>query len=382
MLRQLILKIAPAQIDQQMLWMTEVCLVVLLAVFLIFGMWIFVRIFARYLEIVFCRFKAKRILKKSKDLRTARNALKTRLFKNVRWAKETFEEFHLAWEESRPQGEEKAILPIRLREFLTPEIVLDGARNRRIAEALPGIFVGLGIFGTFLGLVLGLRELEFGKLENLQNGVGHLISGLSLAFLTSLGGIALSILFSLLYRFAISGLERSLLALDGLLCHVYPFEPQERYARRLYDIQADIKQGLQTLATDVATQISGTIGSKLGEALENHLVPVMKDLHGWIQNHIESSQKQQDSLVGGFNEHLTRLSKVISEHFQNSQDRQTEAMEAVLQHYSVALTETFQNQFQSMEQIISDTTEAKRKSSNSWSLSAISFRCNFNPKAS
>lgn len=361
MLEQLIRRLAPAQIDSQMLLITEACLLVLLSVFLVFGFWIFSRISFRYFQIVFSRFKIRKILKKTDELRAARTNLKVRLFKKIRWAKEPFKAFHLAWEEARPQGEAKAILPIRLREFLTPEIVLDGARNRRIAEALPGIFVGLGIFGTFLGLVLGLRELEFGKLENLQNGVGHLISGLSLAFLTSLGGIALSIIFSLLYRFAISRLETSFLSLDVLLSRAYPFDPQERYARRMYEMQADIKQGLQTLATDVATQISGTIGSKLGEAIENHLVPVIKDVHGWIENSIQSSQQQQTKLTEGFNDHLTRLSKVISEHFQNSQDRQTEAMEAVLQHYSVALTETFQDQFQSMGQIIADTTEAQKE---------------------
>ena len=85
-------------------------------------------------------------------------------------------------------------------------------------------------------------------------------------------------------------------------------------------MQADIKQGLQTLATDVATQISGQIGPKLGEALDNHLVPVMKDLHTWMQNHMDETRNQQVSMLGGISDHITRLSQVMSTHFEDSQE--------------------------------------------------------------
>ena len=56
-------------------------------------------------------------------------------------------------------------------------------------------------------------------------------------------------------------------------------------------------------------------------------------------------------------EHVTRLSKVITEHFQDSQNRQAEAMEAVLQHYSEAITKNFASQFENMAQVIEDTTQ-------------------------
>lgn len=359
MLKRLILEIAPKNFDPGMLHNTELYIIFLATLFLCMSLWITGRAFARWIGIAWCRFLIRRTLKKAENLKSVRSTIESKIKRHTSWAFDGYKNFHLAWEEARLPQEDKAVLPIRLREFLTAEMVLDGVRNRRIAEALPGIFVALGIFGTFLGLVLGLGGIEFGKLENLQNGVGHLISGLSLAFLTSLAGIALSIAFSISYRFTINRLERSFLALDDLFCQVFPFESQERYARRYFQTQEDVKQGLQTLATDVATQITGTIAPQLGEALEKHLVPVMKDLHGWIEKHIEENKNQQDNLVEGFNDRITRLSKVITEHFKNSQDRQSEAMEAVLQHYSVQLTETFQNQFEAMGHVIEQTTQAQ-----------------------
>lgn len=332
MIEDVIRRIAPSQIDPQMLLMTEFCLGILTSLFLFFSAWIILPVIMRWIQFRAACLKANSIRKQYKDLRSTRNHLRSKLFVRTRWAREPYEAFHKAWEEARPHGEDKALIPLRLREFLTPEIVLDGARNRRLAEALPGIFVALGIFGTFLGLVLGLRELEFGKLESLQQGVGHLISGLSLAFLTSLGGIAFSILFSLAYRLLINWLERSCLSLDDLIATVYPYDSHERYARRHYDLQTDIKQGLQTLATDVATQLSGAIGSKLGEALEEHLVPVMKDFQTFMAEHIEESKQQQST-----------------------------AMEAVLEHYSTTLAQTFQNQFEAMGAIIVQTTDAQKE---------------------
>ena len=58
-------------------------------------------------------------------------------------------------------------------------------------------------------------------------------------------------------------------------------------------------------------------------------------------------------------EHVTRLSKVITENFKDSQNRQAEAMEAVLQHYSEAITKNFASQFENMAQVIKDTTQAQ-----------------------
>ena len=277
MLHNFIQKIAPQEFDPTMLWITESYILGLVIVFIVFGLVILVPVLKRWLQVSANRLSVKRALK-SKEVSQIRQKIQTSLFKYSVWAKGAFHEYRLAWAEARPQGEEKAVIPVRLRDFLTPEVVLESGRNRRIAEALPGIFVALGIFGTFLGLVLGLKELKLDQLDTLKDGVGHLVSGLSLAFLTSLAGIALSIIFSISYRLLTHRLERALMALDSLLCKVFPFDSQERFARKYYELQTDIKQGLQTLATDVATQITGTIAPKLGEALEKHLVPVLENL--------------------------------------------------------------------------------------------------------
>jgi methyl-accepting chemotaxis protein len=358
MLVDLISVFTPEKKDPILIWITESYVLGLICVFVIFGSLILVPILVRWIQLDINNFFIK-ITLKSKDASQVRHHIQDRLFKHSSWAIDAFREYRLAWEESRPQSSERAITPLRLKDYITPEITLESGRNRRIAEALPGIFVALGIFGTFLGLVLGLKGLQLSDLKNLKDGVGGLLNGLSLAFLTSLAGIALSVFFSLTYRFCIHRLERSLMALDSLLCQIFPYDSHERFARKYYEIQTDIKQGLQTLATDVATQITGSIAPKLSEALENHLAPLMEDFREWIHMQTEESRKQQDKLFADFSEHIGRLSKVITEHFENSQKQQAENMAVVLQHYSEALTQNFASQFENMGNVIKETTQVQ-----------------------
>jgi methyl-accepting chemotaxis protein len=299
-------------------------------------------------------------LEKRADLPSVRQTIQAGLFKKTRWAIEHYMTFRVSWEDSRPRGEDRAIMPIRVIEYLTPQIVLDGARNARIAEALPGIFVALGIWGTFLGLVLGLKGLKFDQLGSLQQGVGHLISGLTLSFLTSLGGILFSIVFLFLHRFFVSALENALFKVDGLLAEIYPYNSNEGYVRKFYELQADVKQGLQTLATDVATSLGDIMAPSMGEALETHLVPVMKELHLWIKTQVEESRQQQNIILGGFGEQLKVMSGVITDHFENSQQKQSEAMEAVLRQYVQYMNDNFGGQFEDMRRVIEKTTQAQQ----------------------
>ena len=64
--------------------------------------------------------------------------------------------------------------------------------SSRTAEAAPTILTSIGIFGTFLGVALGLTDFDT---QNLQESVPLLLSGLKTAFWSSIAGLlgALSI---------------------------------------------------------------------------------------------------------------------------------------------------------------------------------------------
>jgi len=298
-------------------------------------------------------------LKDENELSEIRREIDNSLTKKSGWMIDQYIEFKLSWSDARIPGLETAIIPIRLKDYLSPEIVLDGACNRRIAGALPGILIALGIFGTFLGLMLGLYGLDLDEIDQLKKGLEHLISGLSLAFRTSLLGIFLSILFSLSYKYSIRKLEKEFLELDERIARIFPFQSYEKSVRNYYQLQKDVKHGLQTLATDVATKITDTIAPAVGTALEEHLVPVLKSISSFMQEKMEEDRRQQNEVLEGFNEQLLKMSDIIKDHFENSQQEQAEAMQSVLEQYVEKMNGAFQQQFGDMGRIIEETTKAQ-----------------------
>lgn len=67
--------------------------------------------------------------------------------------------------------------------------------NVEFWKSIPGMFVGLGILGTFVGLTLGISDFNFSSSDKILVSIETLIGGIKTAFLTSLHGISLSILF-------------------------------------------------------------------------------------------------------------------------------------------------------------------------------------------
>ena len=73
---------------------------------------------------------------------------------------------------------------------------LDIYSHKRLMDLVPDIFTSLGILGTFLGLVWGLKNFDPNNYEAITGSVSSLVDGIKVAFLTSIYGIAFSIIYS------------------------------------------------------------------------------------------------------------------------------------------------------------------------------------------
>ncbi|WP_420905547.1 hypothetical protein [Candidatus Magnetaquiglobus chichijimensis] len=75
--------------------------------------------------------------------------------------------------------------------------------NTRLFDAIPGFLTGGGIFGTFVGLVAGIYLAQDGMAagpQEMKQAMKFLMGGVSTAFITSIFGIGLSILFSVIEK--------------------------------------------------------------------------------------------------------------------------------------------------------------------------------------
>lgn len=82
------------------------------------------------------------------------------------------------------------------------EELLNQAGMNYYNSAISGTMTGLGILGTFIGLSIGLGSFNGNDIYTISDNVGPLLSGMKVAFHTSVYGI----LFSLVFQFAHRGL--------------------------------------------------------------------------------------------------------------------------------------------------------------------------------
>lgn len=117
-----------------------------------------------------------------------------------------------------------------IEDYINEDIL--GLRSwQNVVMQIPGTLTGLGILGTFIGLIIGIRGIGFSSVEIALTSVQTLLSGIQVAFYTSIAGMILSLLFNIIYRISWNMLRRNL----GLFTEEFhknvipPVEDQMRY---------------------------------------------------------------------------------------------------------------------------------------------------------
>lgn len=72
---------------------------------------------------------------------------------------------------------------------------------RNIVNQIPETLTGIGILGTFVGLILGIGAIGFSSVTAAVESLQTMINGLETAFYTSIAGVILSILFNMISKF-------------------------------------------------------------------------------------------------------------------------------------------------------------------------------------
>lgn len=99
---------------------------------------------------------------------------------------------------------------------------------RSAINQIPETLTGIGILGTFVGLIIGVGSIGFSSVAAAITSLQTLISGIQIAFYTSIVGLILSILFNLTYKFFWNILMRDLfLFIDDFHKNVIPSEEQQ-----------------------------------------------------------------------------------------------------------------------------------------------------------
>lgn len=162
--------------------------------------------------------------------------------------------------------------------------------HRSLLELIPDILASLGILGTFIGLVLGLRSFDPSGYEQMADSVSPLIDGIKVAFVTSIYGLALSLPFSFNLRSELSEMSDNLESFtDAFYLYIRPSREVDAASRLIEQIKSR-EQMTDDLTTIVAEQMA--------KSFEATVTPAFEQMTGSIRQIVEAfSQSQADSVA-------------------------------------------------------------------------------------
>lgn len=154
--------------------------------------------------------------------------------------------------------------------FFTEHVLVDTPLKTEFYKHLPGILTGIGILGTFSGLILGLSQFAVSSDANAVRGsLNALIHSVGHAFQVSAAAIALAMLFTWIEKSLVTALYRRVTQLVQLIDGLYEGGSSEEYlARLVQNSEASAQQAarLREALVDAVRQSLDRMAERQGEA--------------------------------------------------------------------------------------------------------------------
>lgn len=237
--------------------------------------------------------------------------------------------------------------------FFTEQTVVDVPLKAEFYKHLPGILTGLGIIGTFTGLILGLSGFKVSTDATVaQQSLQGLLGSVGGAFIVSGAAIALAMFLTWLEKSILNKrygeLENFCALIDGL----FDAGAGEEYLQRLVE----------------ASETSATQAMQMKESLVTDLKQVLTELTAQQITTITATSQQlghsiTTSLSEVLTEPLTRISSAVATVGQSQGDAVNKMLTDVLGSFAERMEGMFGSQLRGMGEMLSETAGTIRATS-------------------
>ena len=199
---------------------------------------------------------------------------------------------------------------------------------RRTVELVPDVLTSLGILGTFMGLVWGLKGFNPVSYEAMAGSITSLIDGIKVAFVTSIYGIALSVAYSYSVKENVSAMAESLDRFTDMyyLCAVPPTDTAAM--NRIADSTRENTTAVKGMSSQIAQQIGesvndslGKIASSVAESMKSEFFREFED----VRNMLRESNKAQEEFLKFIDTSEKQMAKNLREYSQASKQAAADA---------------------------------------------------------
>lgn len=195
------------------------------------------------------------------------------------------------------------------------DIMVKKQINNRMYSYMPQLLTGLGILGTFLGLSLGLHNINLasGDIGQLNN----LLESLKTSFYTSLFGMTYSITFSLIMNLHFGEIENDIIEIKDQINSVFKMHVTDQV---IDEIRIQLKH-MQKSTDDMATRVANEMGQGFSRFIDSNnemmgeMSRLMDDRLGGISNNLSGTFEKtvSESLEKIFSEDFVAQFSTITE---------------------------------------------------------------------
>jgi ABC-type transporter Mla subunit MlaD len=194
--------------------------------------------------------------------------------------------------------------------FLNDETIIASSVQVRFFSSVPSHLTAAGILGTFVGLAAGVgvasQNLTGNTQELINKALRDLLSGASLAFITSIVGISSSLFFLVIERFSISRLHRALERwVSALEMRLRLVTPEKVALDHLVQAERQTAQ-LERFNDQLVFSIEKALDERIAGRIVPQLEQVVAAIEGLRSDRADSGTKVIEDMVGEFSRSLTQ----------------------------------------------------------------------------
>ena len=229
-----------------------------------------------------------------------------------------------------------------IEEYLN-EDELDNHIHKRLLELVPDVLTSLGILGTFVGLVWGLKSFDPGSYDTMTTSVSSLVSGIKVAFLTSIYGISFSIVYNYGIKSAYSTMTENLQAFLERF-HAYVIPTAENETRNLL-VATQKKQ------SEATSQMAEQFSTQMAQSFEKVITPTFQKMNNSLDVLVATvTQNQEEAMRTILDEFLREMNSSFKLQFRDFNDALTEMKRAQKEN-----TQYTRDLYQSLSQELTDS---------------------------
>lgn len=227
---------------------------------------------------------------------------------------------------------------------------------------LPGILTGLGIIGTFLGLIMGLSSFDVSDPAKAQAELKGLINAVGHAFFVSAAAIALAMLFTWIEKSIVTARNRQVALLRQIIDSFFDAGAGEEYLERL--VRASETQATQ--AAHIKDALVADLREILTTLTERQLAEQSRQTAQVLQAQAEHSGRMSEDVGKAIAEHLggpiSDIAEAVKGVSANQGDAVNKMLTDVLAGFSAQMQDMFGGQMRGMTDLLKETSEAMRQS--------------------